>query len=399
MRFFMASILIATMSAASLAQERPMSEVVQGNNQFAVDLYAKLREQPGNLFLSPASISTALALTYAGARGQTAEQMAKVLHFPAHQEKLHEAFAALQRGLNGAGAKGGYRLSLANRLWGQQGYHFHADFLTITRDTYSAELAQVDFAQEPETARQSINSWVEERTEARIKDLIPPGVLDDRTRLVLTNAIYFKGDWTKPFDKGATRDDIFRVTRDKTTRVPLMHKQDDFRFRAGDGLKVLDLPYAKGDLSAVILLPDAIDGLPALEAKLNQEGLGRWLSDLRKQKVQVFVPRFKLTCEFLLADVLRSMGMPLAFDEQRADLSGISSQERLSISAVIHKAFVDVNEEGTEAAAATGVVATTVALELDEPAVFRADHPFIFVIRDNRTGSILFMGRVANPAA
>ena len=257
----------------------------------------------------------------------------------------------------------------------------------------------MDFAREPEEARQSINSWVEERTEARIKDLIAPGVLDDRTRLVLTNAIYFKGDWTKPFDKGATRDDTFHVTRDKTTRVPLMQKQDDFRFRAGDGLKVLDLPYAKGDLSAVILLPDAIDGLPALEAKLNREGLGRWLSDLRKQKVQVFVPRFKLTCEFSLADVLRSMGMPLAFDEQRADLSGISSQERLSISAVIHKAFVDVNEEGTEAAAATGVVAKAVALVLGEPAVFRADHPFIFVIRDNRTGSILFMGRVANPAA
>jgi serpin B len=274
MRYFMASILIATMSAASLAEERPTSEVVHGNNQFAVDLYAKLREQPSNLFLSPASISTALAMTYAGARGQTAEQMARVLHFPAHQEKLHEAFAAIQRGLNGAGAKGGYRLSLANRLWGQQGCHFHADFLTITRDTYGAELARVDFAREPEEARQSINSWVEARTEARIKDLIPPGVLDDRTRLVLTNAIYFKGDWTKPFDKGATRDDTFHVTRDKTTRVPLMQKQDDFRFRAGDGLKVLDLPYAKGDLSAVILLPDAIDGLPALEAKLNQEGLG-----------------------------------------------------------------------------------------------------------------------------
>src|SRR5262245_46939518 len=191
MRYFMASIVIATMSAASLAQERPTSDVVHGNNQFAVDLYARLREQPGNLFLSPASISTALAMTYAGARGQTAEQMAGVLHFPAHQEKLHEAFAAIQRGLNDAGAKGGYRLSLANRLWGQRGDHFHADFLAITRDGYGAELAPVDFARQPEEARRSINSWVEARTEARIKDLMPPGVLDNRTRLVLTNAIYF----------------------------------------------------------------------------------------------------------------------------------------------------------------------------------------------------------------
>jgi serpin B len=376
-----------------------MPEIVQGNNRFAIDLHAKLRAQPGNLFYSPASISTALAMTYAGARGETAEEMVKVLHFPADQTELHAAFSTLRKTLNQAGAASGYRLSLANRLWGQQGYHFLAEFLAITRDAYGAELAPVDFARDPEQARQRINSWVEEQTEGRIKDLIPRGVLDDLTRLVLTNAIYFKGDWTKPFLKTATKEDAFHVTSDKSTRVPLMFKQDELRFWAGEGLKALELPYGKGDLAGIVLLPDQIDGLPAVEYKLTEEKLGRWLSQLRRQKVRVFLPRFKLSSQFSLREVLTAMGMKLAFDRDRADLSGISTQERLYISAVIHKAFVDVNEEGTEAAAATGVVvAARAAIAVKPPAIFRADHPFLFLIRDSRTGSILFMGRVMNPS-
>ena len=239
---------------------------------------------------------------------------------------------------------------------------------------------------------------MEEKTEGKIVDLIPRGVLDELTRLVLTNAIYFKGDWSKPFPKAATRDDTFHVGDGKTVTVPLMFKNDDFGYRAGDGLKVVELPYGKGDLSAVAILPDAVDGLPALEAKLTAEGLGRWLGELRRRKVQVFLPRFKLTSQFSLRDVLAELGMHRAFDRDGADLSGISTQEKLHISAVVHKAFVDVNEEGTEAAAATGVVvATRAAMVRQEPAVFRADHPFLFLIRDTRSGSILFVGRVDNP--
>jgi serpin B len=341
-------------------------------------------------------------MTYTGARGETAKEMAKVLHFPADPDPLHASFAALQKAFNEAGPRGGYRLSVANRLWGQEGYHFLPDFLAITRDSYAAELAPVNFARQTEQARQRINDWVSERTAGKINDLIPGGVLTPLTRLVLTNAIYFKGSWTKPFPKSATKDDWFYVTGDKSMPVPFMTRSDDLRFWAGDGLKALELPYGNGDLSALLLLPDSkeegLAALSALEAKLTLENLDGWISQLHRRKVQVFLPRFKLASQFALNDVLSAMGMKLAFDEDKADFSGISTQEQLYLSAVIHKAFVDVNEEGTEAAAATGaVIAARAALRIQEPAVFRADHPFLFLIRDNRSGSILFMGRVTNP--
>jgi serpin B len=390
----------ATIGTVASAEESRMSSLVEGNSQFAVDLYGKLRNQPGNLFFSPSSISTALAMTYAGARGETAEQMARVLHLPAPQDKLPEAFRWLHAALRPVAEKPSYRLNVANRLWGQQGYHFLPDFLAVTRDFFHAELAEVDFIGHTELARETINEWVEKQTQDKIKALVPRGVLTDLTRLVLTNAIYFKGDWTRPFPKNATRDEIFLVSRDKSTTVPLMHKTDDFKFASVDGLKALELPYGNGDLSTVVLLPDEIDGLSALEQKLSYESLTRWINGLQKRKVQVFLPRFKLTSDFSLSTVLAAMGMPLAFDENRADFTGISTQEPLYISAVLHKAFVDVNEEGTEAAAATGVVmAARAAMIPREPPLFRADHPFVFLIVDNRTKSILFLGRVINPKA
>jgi serpin B len=371
--------------------------VAEDNNRFALDLYARLRNgQSDNLFFSPGSLSTALAMTYAGARGQTAEQMAQVLHVRLPQEKLHPAFGHLPR-YWGVGGKGrGYRLSMANRLWGQQGFHFLPGFLSTTRDLYGAELAQVDFAGKTEQARRRINAWVEEQTQGKIRDLIPPGVLDARTRLVLTNAIYFKGDWTEPFRKEITQAAPFHISAQQQTDVPLMYQQDDFRYWAGDGLKLLELPYGKGDLAMLVLLPDEIEGLSALEAKLTTDNVSRWQSGLRKQEVRVYLPRFRLTSQFQLAEVLKAMGMTRPFTPGEADLSGMSSEQELVVSAVIHKAFVDVNEEGTEAAAATGVEVKTTAAILG-PAVFRADHPFVFLIRDNRTGVILFLGRLVNP--
>lgn len=381
----------------TVAVSQDLRAVADDNNRFALDLYARLRAKPTtNLFFSPSSLSIALAMTYAGARGETAEQMAKVLHFHQPQEKLHAAFGDLRRLWNAQGKEQGYHLSVANRLWGQQGFHFLPVFQAITREHYGAELAQVDFTRHAEESRQRINGWVEEQTQGKIRDLIAPGVLDAMTRLVLTNAIYFKGDWTAPFRKESTEVAPFHVSADRKTDVPLMHQQEPFRYWAGDGLKMLELPYGKGDLAMLILLPDETDGLPDLEARLTADNLERWESRLRKQKVQVHLPRFTLTSQFELAEVLRAMGMSRLFSAGDADLSGMSSEEELSVSAVIHKAFVDVNEEGTEAAAATAV-GIRAAAAIVRPAVFRADHPFVFLMRDNRTGSILFLGRLVNP--
>jgi len=389
--------MAATISSAAVGQEVRVSGLVEGNSRFALDLYQKLRDRPGNLFFSPSSLSTALAMTYAGARGETAEQMARVLHFAAPQDQLPEAFAELLGELRPQAAKPGFQLDVANRLWGQQGYHFMADFLAITRNFYHAELAEVDFARQPEAARARINLWVEQETQEKIKDLVPPKVIRPDTVLVLTNAIYFKGDWSHPFPKAATRDEPFHVTGEQTIQVPLMHRTDDLRFAAIDALQILELNYGKGELSALFLLPEAIDGLPALEARLNHDNLTRWTSALARRKVEVFLPRFKLSSQFSLPEVLASMGMTHAFDS-RADFSGMSTQEKLFISDVLHKAFVDLNEEGTEAAAATAVVMSrTMAVLPKPPVIFRADHPFLFLIVDNRTRSILFLGRVASP--
>jgi serpin B len=370
--------------------------VAEDNNRFALDLYARLRTgRSENLFFSPASLSTSLAMTYAGAGGQTAEQMARVLHFRLPQEKLHPAFGELRRYWDVEGTERDYRLSVANRLWGQEGFHFVTGFLAVTREHYGAELAQVDFVRRTDQAIQRINAWVDEQTQGKIRDLVPPGVLDAMTRLVLTNAIYFKGDWTEPFRKEATQVAPFRISASQLADVPLMYQQDDFRYWAGDSLKVLELPYGKGDLAMLVLLPDAIEGLSTLEAKLSTDNLSRWQSGLRKREVRVHLPRFKLDSQFQLADVLKAMGMTRAFTHGEADLSGMSNEEELFVSVVIHKASVDVNEEGTEAAAATGVGVKASAIVV--PAVFRADHPFVFLIRDRRTGSILFLGRLVNP--
>jgi serpin B len=372
--------------------------VAEDNNRFAFDLYARLRTgQSDNLFCSPGSLSTALAMTYAGARGQTAEQMAQVLHFRLPHEKLHPAFGDLRRSWDVKGKERGIHLSVANRLWGQEGFHFQPGFLAATREHYGAELAQVDFARQTEQSRQRINAWVEEQTQRKIQDLIPPGVLDTLSRLVLTNAIYLKGEWSERFRKEATQAAPFHISARQQTEVPLMHRQDDFRYWAGDGLKALELPYGKGDVAMLVLLPDEVEGLSALEARLTTENLARWQSGLRKQEVRVYLPRFKLTSQFQLAGTLKAMGMTRAFTPGEADLSGMSSEAELYLSAVIHQAFVDVNEEGTEAAAATGIAVKAVAA-IAEPAEFRADHPFVFLIWDNRTGSILFLGRLVNPA-
>jgi serpin B len=323
--------------------------------------------------------------------------MGDVLHLSLPPDELHPAFGTINSRLLETEDDAGYQLNVANRLWGQQGYGFVPGYLALTRDAYGAELQTVDFARATEDARSRINTWVEEQTRGKIPNLIPPGVLDSLTRLVLTNAIHFKGDWAATFPEQATEDAPFFPSGEDEVIVPLMHRRGSYRYAEGDGLKILELPYGTGDLAMVVLLPDAKDGLGALEARLGAEQLGRWLAGLRRQEVAVALPRFSLSSQFTLNQALSTLGMTLPFQQGQADFSGMDGSRELYITAAIHKAFVDVNEEGTEAAAATGIVVGVRSALPSEPKVFRADHPFLFLIRDTRTGSILFLGRLTQP--
>jgi serpin B len=375
------------------------AELVAGNNRFALDLYHQLSSKPDEpLFFSPYSISTALAMTYAGARGDTAAEMAKTLHFTMPADQLHAAYGSALKQLTAAAPDHGYQFRIANRLWGQQGYTFLDPFLTITHDDYGAELSQLDFVHQTEPARTTINTWVEKQTNDKIKDLIPSGALAADSRLVLTNAIYFKGDWQTPFDKQETQKAPFHLTADKTADVDLMYHQKHFRFARTDDALLIEMPYHSGDISMVVLLPTKVDGLPSLEKSLTAENYATWLTKLRSQNVRVWFPKFNAAQEIQLADKLSAMGMPLAFSPSGADFSGMDGKRDLFISAVIHKAFVDVDEKGTEAAAATGVAVGVMAIARPKlPEEFKADHPFVFLIRDTRSGSILFLGRYTGP--
>jgi serpin B len=371
-----------------------LKAVVQDNALFALDLYQHLRDTKGNLFFSPYSISVALAMTYAGARAETATQMAQALHLALDADLLHPAFAGLEARLNAVQEKGALQLAIANALWPQEGYPLLVAFLALVKIHYGTEITPVDFRQS-ETARCIINAWVEEKTHAKIKELIPEGLLSSLTTLVLTNAIYFKGNWKCQFDMERTKDDTFLVSPSEKVTVPMMTQTETFQLGEVDDVQILELPYVGDDLSMILLLPKKIDGLAELEEALSVKNLERWLRSLHKTKVQVFLPRYKMSRAFKLNDILVSMGMENAFGSQ-ANFSGMDGRERgLFISAVLHKAFVDVNEEGTEAAAATAVIMARSA-PVPIP-TFRADHPFIFLIRENNTGSILFIGRMVNP--
>jgi len=289
----------------------------------------------------------------------------------------------------------GYQLVVANRLWGQEGYQFQPDFLQTTKRYYHAELMPVDFRQS-EKARQTINEWIGEATKGKISDLIPRGMLDEMSRLVLTNAIYFKGKWELPFAKQATKQAPFHASPQKTVEVPLMYHKGRFAYGQFDDWQVIELPYAGDKLSMMVLLPSEEKTLEELAPQLSPQKLNEWAGKLRRQEVHVYLPRFKMNAQFDLKETLQQLGMQQAFGPQ-ADFSGIASQDELYISAVVHKAYVDVNEEGTEAAAATGVGISVTSAPIDEPIIFRADRPFTFLIRDQQTGAILFLGQLVEP--
>jgi serpin B len=393
-------------------RNRDVSGIAQGSNAFAFDLYKEIARRDGNLFFSPHSISTALAMTYAGARGETARQMARTLRFQLDGHRLHAACGALMRDLNARADPGAFELRTANALWGQRSEGWLESFTRLIRQDYGAPLREVDFERDPDGAAREINAWVERETRERIRDLVGPGAIGPLTQLVLANAIYFKGDWLTAFSEHATHDAPFRLAGGGEVKARMMFRSGGFWYVGAVDVQVLEIPYRDGDLSMMILLPRSVDGLPALERWLTSrdpalESFGGSASDVlaarRWQRVLVHLPRFTFTCDFSLAETLAAMGMPLAFDDQRADFSGMNGNANdLFISKVLHKAFVEVTERGTEAAAASAVMMEPACAgppERREPPVFRADHPFMFFIRDRRTGAVLFMGRVVNPNA
>jgi len=380
--------------------------LVEGNSAFAFELYQKLVEQlegqEANLFYSPYSISLALAMTYAGASGETAQQMADTLQFLLEQASLHPAFNWLdaelaKRGEGAAGKDGeGFRLNIVNAIWGQKDYEFLPAFLDVLAENYGAGLRILDFITETEKSRLAINDWVSDQTEGRIEDLIPPGAIDALTRLVLTNAIYFNAAWEHPFDEKMTADGPFYLLEGGQVSVPMMKQTESFGYTEGEGYQALELQYDGGELSMVVFLPEA-GQFEDFEKTLNAQQVDAIISDLRHIEVALTMPRFEFDSEFSLKDTLAGMGMPIAFSSS-ADFSGMTGMRELSISDVMHKAFVAVDEAGTEAAAATAVIVGLTAVP--EPTVeVTIDRPFIFLIRDIETGAILFVGRVLNPGA
>jgi serpin B len=369
--------------------------LAQGNNAFALDLYKELKSNRENLFFSPFSISVALGMTYAGAREKTAQQMADVLNFKMHQRRLHRVFKALLDSLQDPQGSEAFQLEIANSLWIQVNYQLLDSYLDIIEENYGESCFLVDF-KEREKARQRINEWIETHTNGIIQDLIGEGTLHPDTLLVLTNAIYFKGFWQFPFKTEKTTLTDFFLLSGEQAKVPMMSQKRRFRYFDTDLFQLLELPYIGNQLVMDILLPRTKTGIKELEEILDLDQVNAWLSSLVFMEVDVFIPRFKLMTKFDLSKILEHMGIVDAFSSTNADFKGMTKERELKIDKVIHQAYVDVNEIGTEAAAATGVEMAVLGPPLAIPE-FRADHPFIFLIRDTQTNSILFLGRVMDP--
>lgn len=390
-------------SASPQAAAQDLRALVQGNNAFAFDLHRELSNGQGNLFYSPFSISQALAMTLAGARGETERQMADTLHYELSQDRLHPSFNSLDRELASRGKNPRdeddhyFQLNVANAIWGQRGYEFLPGFLDVLAENYGAGLRPLDFAGAPEEARVRINDWVSGETEEKIRNLLPPGAVDSRTRLVLTNAIYFNASWMWPLDRRLTQERSFHLEEGVRVEVPMMSEtsKDFYGYAKGDGYQAIDVPYSLGEMSMTILLPD--EGMfQEFEDSLNAEVLDRILDGIEIDYITLTMPLFKFESQFDLGGTLAGMGMPDAFGAG-ADFSGMTGTRGLRISKVVHKAFVSVDERGTEAAAATAVVVQESG-SIKEPIPVTVDRPFIFLIRDRATGTLLFLGRVMNPA-
>ncbi len=382
-----------------------LSELVEGNSEFAFALYQQLKEQnDGNIFYSPYSLSLALAMAYAGAEGETADEMADALHFTLSDEALHEAFNYLAQELEKRGENiyatsdddKGFQLNVVNDAWGQKNFEFLAGYLDTLAVNYGAGLRILDFINDAEGARKPINQYISDQTNGKIEDLIPEGAISELTRLVLTNAIYFNANWQFPFAEDATGSGLFTLLDGSQVDVDMMHQMHSFNYVQGDGYQAVELPYEEGQLSMLVLIPDE-GRFEAFENSLDLSLVDDVIAGLYSQTLILALPKFQFDSSFGLKQALSAMGMQQAFSDV-ADFSGITGGRDLFISDVIHKAYVSVNEAGTEAAAASAVIMVASGMP-SEPLTLSINRPFIFLIRDIPTGSILFIGRVMNPAA
>ncbi len=380
-----------------------VEQLVKGNTTFAFNLYQALRSLDGNMVYSPYSISLAFATTYGGARGKTADQMVRTLHFDLNEAQFHPAFNILDLELAGRSSqtidtagKDRFQLSIANSLWGQDGWRFLPDYLDLLAINYGAGMRLVDFENAPEDARKQINHWVSDQTKKRIRDIIPAGAINPLTRLVLANAIYFKATWEQEFDPNDTTKRPFTLLDGNPVDVDMMgyQSEEQLPYAAGDGWQAVALPYKGGLTDMIIIVPDS-GKFKSFEASLTAEHYNQIVSALQQQGMHLSMPKFTFECFYPLRDILSGMGMQDAFDEQSADFSGIDGQYNLYIGEALHKAFIAVDEKGTEAAASTFVMGMTSSMP--HGIILNIDRPFFYVIRDIPSGSILFMGRVINP--
>ncbi len=367
--------------------------LLEGNNDFAFSLYSVLKDaKEGNLFYSPYSISLMMAMAFAGAQGETAQQMADAMRYELSPDKLHAAFNYLSLQLaNRTSDASDFELDIVNDIWGQKDYKFLDAYLDILAQNYGAGLRALDFIKDPDGARKIINDYIYEQTNELIPDLIPEGVINNLTRMVLTNAIYFKAEWKSKFNKDSTRDGVFKLLDRRQVTVPMMSQRSFFKFASGEGWKAIELPYLGEQIAMDIVLPEDFSDF---EGSMDADKISRILADMESKDIQLSMPKFKFASDFDLKEALSILGMPIAFDAARADFSGITDAEELYIQGVVHKAFVAVDEEGTEAAAAGAVIVGTTSL----PESMTIDSPFLFLIRDLQSGSIFFMGRVLNPS-
>ncbi len=389
------SILVGSQAQPTKPEPSSITDVVNGNNMFAFDMFSNLAAgKQENAFFSPYSISSAFSILYEGARGTTQDEIKSVFHFTQDDNMRRNYTHMIISSLNKPSPN--YILNTANALWVQNDFTILPEYQKIASTYYLAKTENLDFKTHTEESRKTINSWVENKTRDKIKDLLPEGSLDDRTRAVITNAVYFLGNWTNQFNANVTQEDDFKISDKEAVKAPLMNLQKHFNYTSTSDLQILQIPYKGDDLSMLVLLPKNND-LQSVEKELSVENLNQWRTKMEDKEVNLYLPKFKLETGYSLVGNLGEMGMPTSFDPNSADFEGIDGKKDLYVTGVFHKAYVAVDEKGTEAAAATGIVITETSIEMPQE-TFRADHPFIFLIQDDKTGLILFLGKVIDPS-
>ncbi|MFP4556730.1 MAG: serpin family protein [Bacteroidales bacterium] len=387
------SIILLMVFAGSISSHAQKYSSLQAN-RFALDIYKQFAAQDNqNIFFSPYSLSTAMGMTYAGAKGETKEQIAQAFHFPIDDSDLHEKLGSMKSQLERLSSEG-VEVSIANQLWADEEYRFKWLYLWKVKRAYSAPIERMAFRSKPNDSRLEINSWVEEKTNNRIVDLLPKGSISDMTAMVLTNAIFFKGQWEEKFDEKKTAQAEFKAIKGSAVECKMMKRKGKYNLYKGNDIKLLELPYDGKDFSMLVLLPNEGTPLSKIEKGMKLEDLNHYISLMKQTEVQVSLPKFKFDAEYQMKPILAEMGMTNPFSNY-ADFTRMSGKSDLKIDEIYHKAFVEVSEEGTEAAAATAVV--IVRKSATVPEEFVANRPFMFIIRDNNSGNMLFVGRVTNP--